>query len=131
MGVGDVLTSRLSALAFILSLVTESSPGLLIRSQRGLERMQQCRVTKWLEQTLRCPLFEEPRAYAFVSLGGNEDGRNILSAEPEFLLQIRPSHAGHDHIENQALGLVDAIGTEKLFCRGESAHRIPELIYQV
>ena len=42
-----------------------------------------------------------------------------LTATRQLPLQVRSRHAGHTDVEDQATGLADAIGGEKLFRRGE------------
>src|SRR5712671_4401116 len=118
---GDDPTSWPSARAkFILyapSAAHSRSPDRLTHSKCDIERLKQSRVAEWLEQALHRTLFEHSRAHSLVSLSGDEDDWNLLLTKLQFLLKAGSGHSRHGNVEDQASGLADAIGREKLFRR--------------
>src|SRR5216683_3296772 len=100
-------------------------------SKCGIECLKQSSVAEWLEQALHRPLFEHSWTNSLISVGGNEDDRNVLPAKLQFPLQIRSGHARHGDVEDQTSGLADAIGREELFRRRERAGSKAELPQQV
>src|SRR6266404_7630573 len=85
----------------------------------GIERLKQSRVAERLEQALHGTLFERAWTDGLICLSGDEDDRNLLPANPQLLLQIGSGHAGHDDVEDQTPGLIDAIGCQELLSRRE------------
>src|SRR6266850_474529 len=103
------------------------SPLALDRSARtkcGIERLKQSRVAERLEQALHGTQFERAWADGLICLTGDEDERNLLPANRQLLLQIGSGHFGHGDVEDQTLGLTDAVGREELFGRRERPNRI-------
>src|SRR6266853_2412919 len=89
----------------------------LTHSKCDIERLMQSRVAEWLEQALHRTLFEHSRAHSLISLSGDEDDWNLLPTKLQFLLKSGSGHSRHGNVEDQASGLADAIGREKLFRR--------------
>ena len=102
-----------------------------VHSKGGIERLQQCRLAEWLEQALHGTLFEHAWTDSRISESGDEDDRNLLPAKRQFSLEIESGHARHSNVEEQTLGLADAIGCEELFRRRERLGRKAELPQQV
>ena len=75
----------------------------------GIDRVTQRCIAEWLEQALRSTPSEHSRANSLISLSGDEDNRYLLPALLQFLLKLRSSHPRHGDVENQAVGLIDAI----------------------
>src|ERR1700675_160428 len=96
--------------SFLISLAFHCS----VQSKCGVERLTQSRVAEWLEQAIYSALVQQAGSDSFIRLSGDENDRNLLPANCQFLLQIGPGHARHDDIEDQALGLTNAIGREEL-----------------
>src|ERR1700722_10894084 len=90
-----------------------------VSSKYGIERLKQSRVAERLEQALHGTVSERACTHALICLSGDEDDRNLLPANRQLLLQIKSGHTRHDDVEDQALGLTDAIGREERFSRGE------------
>ena len=92
---------------------THTHPSIL--SKGGIQRFTQGRVAKWLEQAFYRTGFEQSCANRLVFLSGDKDDRNFFPAILQFLLEIRSCHSRHGDIEDEASGLVDVAGFEKLF----------------
>jgi hypothetical protein len=86
-------------------------------SKCGIERLTQSSVAEWLEQAIHGALFSQACTDSLITLGGDKDDRDCLPANRQFPLQIRPGHARHVDIEDQAPGITDAIGRDELLCR--------------
>jgi hypothetical protein len=124
--------SRLSAVADFISFpIVQECVGRFGSRKCGVYRIPQGRVSEWLQQTFRRTLFEQPCAKCLVSLSGDEDDRNFMPANLQFLLKVRSRHVRNGYIENQAAGLFDAIGREELFRRRECPDCKAELPKQI
>ncbi len=62
-------------------------------------------------------LRQQPRTDGPVSIGGDEDNRDLLPPTDQFLLKIGARHAGHRDVENQAARFADDLGGEERFRR--------------
>src|SRR4029077_12152213 len=101
---------------------------LVSAPHRGREGPQQIRLAEWLEQTRYGALFEQAGTDGLICVRGNEDDRNLLATQRQCSLEIRSGHSpGHDDVEDQAAGLVDAIRHEELLRRRERPRRKAEL----
>src|SRR5438105_701903 len=127
----DDPTSWPSAWAKLILYPPRAIADRLTHSKCDIERLQQSRVTEWLEQALHRTLFEHSRAHNLISLSGDEDDWNLLPTKLQFLLKAGSGHSGHGNVEDQTAGLADAIGREQLFQRRERAGRKAELLQQV
>src|SRR6266446_4399706 len=73
-----------------------------------IDRLKQSRLAERLEQTCHGSLCEQALTDGLISVGSDEDGRNMLAATRQFSLEIGSRHSpGHQDVENQALGLED------------------------
>src|SRR5918995_1869973 len=99
--------------------------------KRGVESVEQRRLAERLEQVLHCALREQARTDRPVSVGGDEDNRNLLLPADQFLLQFGPRHAGHRDVEEQTARLADEIGREERFGRRERLGGKAQLAQQV
>jgi hypothetical protein len=102
----------------------------LFRSKRGVDRLPESRVAKWLGQAFHGTLMEL-RTYSFASVGGDKDDRYLLPTKHQLLLQSGPAHPRHGDVEDQTSGLTNASGREELFRRRERLDREVELPQQV
>src|SRR5580704_951026 len=102
-----------------------------LRVKCRINGLKQSRVAEGLEQALDRTLFEQLRAHSLVCAGGDEDDRNPVPAKLQFPLKVGSAHPRHGDVEDQALGLADAIGGEELFRRREGADCKAELLHQV
>ncbi len=62
-----------------------------------------------------------------IAPGGDEDDRNFQAMTAQFVLQLRPRHAGHRHVQYQTLSIGGSVGRQIVFsgskCHGsESEH---------
>ena len=103
----------------------------LVNLEGVIDCLAQGGIAEGLEKALHGPRREHARADGIVAVRGDEDDRNGLPAQLELLLQVGPGHARHGDIENQALGLADGIGREKLLGQRESPDREAELPDQI
>src|SRR5258707_10644162 len=81
----------------------------LTYSKCDIERLEQSRVTEWLEQALHRTLFEHSRAHSLISLSRDEYNWNLLPMKLQFLLKAGSGHPGHGNVEDQTSGLADPI----------------------
>src|SRR5512145_2443845 len=70
------------------------------RSKCRINRLEQGRVAKWLEQAVHGTLLEHPWTHALVSLRGDEDDGNVLPAQRQFPLELGSGHARHSDVED-------------------------------
>src|SRR6266446_10630773 len=54
----------------------------------GIDRLKQSRLTERLEQACHGPLGEQALTDGLISVGSDEDGRNLLAATRQFSLEI-------------------------------------------
>jgi hypothetical protein len=80
-------------------------------TERDIDGLAQRGVGERLEQTFRGAFRQRARPDRLIAVTGNKDDRNVLPAQPELLLEIRPGHSRHSHIENQATGLANMVGS--------------------
>lgn len=92
---------------------------LSVPGKSGVEGLKQSGVAERLEQAFYRALFDQPLANRRIGVSGDEDNRNRLSPSCQFPLKIRAAHSRHRNVQDQASGLSDAIGCEKLFRRRE------------
>ncbi|MGC1633846.1 MAG: hypothetical protein WA744_00230, partial [Candidatus Acidiferrales bacterium] len=79
------------------------------------------------KQALLGALFEHSRADSLVSVSSDEDDRNLLPANLQFVLELGSGHPRHGNVEDEAFGPVDAIGRKELFGGRERSRCISEL----
>src|SRR5262249_11452929 len=75
--------------------------------QRRLESVEEGRIAERLVEAFDCALLKYTAAQGVVSIGCDEDDRNVVAADLQLPSQFGPRHAGHHHIENQTFGLAD------------------------
>lgn len=92
-----------------------------------MQRLKQSGIAKGLEQARHGALLEHSRAQILVSVRGDEDDRNLVPPTLQFVLKVGPGHTWHGDIEDEAFGLVEAIGGKELFRRRERPNRIAKL----
>ena len=73
----------------------------------------------------------EQSANRIISPPGDEDDRNLLTAESQFLLKIGSGHVRHGDVEDQALRLLGKIEAEKRFRRRKCLSCKAEFLEQV
>jgi hypothetical protein len=67
-----------------------------LRSREALYRgIPQRYITKWLEKAVRRALLDEVPPHSLIFVSSDEDNWNLLRAERQFSLKIRPRHARH------------------------------------
>src|SRR5262245_3475920 len=86
---------------------------MTISTEGGVQCLEQSRLAEWLEQAGNGALLEQPLPSPGVGVGGDEDDRNAKTSSREFSLEIRARHPWHDHVQNQAPGLMDEIGSKE------------------
>src|SRR4051794_5457554 len=52
-------------------------------SKRGVDRIQQSRLAEWLQQALHRAIFQDAGTEGLISVGGDKDDRNLVSASRE------------------------------------------------
>src|SRR5580700_1052209 len=118
------LASQAAWLAELFSTVGDSmGQPRLVHSNRGIERLTQGRVAEGLEEACYRALFYQIRAQGLICGSCDEDDRHFSLQTPQLLLKDRSGHPRHSHVEQQAVGLVDAIGREELQRRRERPDR--------
>src|SRR2546423_2478670 len=80
---------------FIYHLVCKGVSDRSVHPECGIYRVKQSRIAERLEKALRRTLFEHSRADSLISLSGDEDDRNLLPANHQFLLKVRSTHPRH------------------------------------
>src|SRR6185369_3536136 len=96
-----------------------------------IERLQQSRLAEGFEQALHGTLFEQAWPEGLISQSGDEDDRDLFPAKRQFPLEIRPGHARHGNVEDQASGLAGIVGRQEFFRRRERLGRKAERPQQV
>ena len=66
-----------------------------VRAKRCIEGIPQRYITKWLEKAVRRALLDEAPPHSLIFVSSDEDNWNLLRAERQFSLKIRPRHARH------------------------------------
>src|SRR6266850_971223 len=100
-------------------------------AKRGPERVQQSGPAEWLEQTRHRAPLDETGTNALIRVRSDEHDGDLLPATGQFPLEIGSAHARHGHVQDEASGLVEAIGRQELFCRCKRPGREAELQQQV
>lgn len=65
-----------------------------------LQRRKQSRIAEWLQQELCGSLFERSRADSLVLLTSDENDRDGVSMNLQFMLEIESSHTRHGDVED-------------------------------
>src|SRR6266446_2345000 len=86
-------------------------------SEGHIERLQKGPFAERLEQTLDGTMVDQALPDGLIGPRGDVDDRNLRSAASQLRLEVRPAHAGHCDIQNQALRLAELIRREERFRR--------------
>src|SRR2546428_4878996 len=96
---------------------------VFLRAQRRIDRFEKSILTERLAQVRDGAISQRPRACALVgSVRRYENDRNVTLARRELTLELKPTHPGHPHIENQAVGLAELLRIRELLGRRECLH---------
>jgi hypothetical protein len=96
-----------------------------------MERLEESGFAEWLEQALHGTGLEQPGAQRVVSLSGDEDDRDKPLPADQLVLKLRSRHPGHRDVEDEALGVTDAIGRKELVGGRERSSVEPEFPQQI
>src|ERR1035437_10022680 len=75
-----------------------------VHSKCRIQRLKQSHIAERLVQACHGTLFEQARTDRLISMSGDEDNGNLLSAKLQFPLEIGSSHTQHGDVEDQAFG---------------------------
>jgi hypothetical protein len=75
------------------------------------------RVAEWLGQARNRAPFEQSRTDHFVAERGDENDRDLIFPERQFLSEIGSGHAGHCDVEDETFRLKDAARSQKFLGR--------------
>jgi PAS domain S-box-containing protein len=88
-------------------------------------------LAEWLEQALHCALSNEVPAHSVIGPGSNENDFPVVAAARQLLLQLRPGHAGHGDVQDQATRHRNVPRRQELVRRRECPRGEPELPQQI
>jgi hypothetical protein len=86
-------------------------------TERDIEGIAQRGVAKRLEQTFCGAFRQRARPNHLIGVTSNKNDRNLLPAQPELSLEALSGHSRHSHVENQATGSANMVGSKELLCR--------------
>jgi hypothetical protein len=125
----DVNSPRGAVFRFTLPSAAKDSGillGRLVGPERRAEAVQQTRLVNGLAKVADDPSVERAGPVGVVGVASDEDRRNRVSVIAEVSVEVDSGHSRHLDVGDQAGGLIQAMGREKIGCRRESLDRIAQ-----
>src|ERR1700683_1909333 len=88
-------------------------------------------MVEWFCKKLDCTPSHGLDTHPGVSMGSNEDDRNVAFLFFQSALQLKTRHPRHSDVNDQARGLATQIGFEEVFRGSEAPCRKPRRLHKV